>query len=611
MYSAIFCAMHSIPNYDKRKLVMENNHTNSLLDISELSVCIPTRFGEFTAVDNVCLKIKAAEIHGLVGESGAGKSTVGAAIIGLLDKPAYIKRGTIKLKGESLSDLHEDALHRLRGQRVSMILQDPQTSLNPLLSIADQLVETIRQHRNISYADARAQAIDLLQETGIEEAASRIDEFPHQFSGGMRQRVVIALALCTNPQLIVADEPTTALDVSVQKQILKLIKDLADQRSVGVLLITHDLGVIAEITDNVTVLRYGQVVESGPTRQVLGAPKEPYTQALMAAVPRLDKRLQRFRNIVRDDRPLDDEQNWKIPDASRDTASRWLLAADDSPLANSSVPQSRDIQVPVLDLQQVKVTFGKRRGWFSTRPGFPALQSIDLQIGRGEVLGLVGESGSGKSTLAKAVVGLLPLSGGHMVFNGQALPDARNRSRQHPARRQIQMIFQDPYSSLNNRRTVEALLTEPLTFYRLARNGTEARKLIASVLELVEMPQRAMLKYPHQFSGGQRQRIAVARALMARPEFLICDEPTSALDVSIQAQILNLLKDLQENLGLTILFISHDLAVVRQMADRIAVLRRGVLIESAESETFFNAPQAPYSRQLLDESPSLTMLTSN
>lgn len=589
-----------------------------LLDVQGLSVQIPSRFGIFTAINDVSLQLQAGEIHGLVGESGAGKSTIGAAIIGLLEHPAHITQGSIKLLNDELISLSEDDYHRLRGNRISMIFQDPQTSLNPLLSVAEQLIETIRQHRSINYKDARSLAAELLAETGIEQAAQRMDEYPHQFSGGMRQRVVIALALCTDPELIIADEPTTALDVSVQKQILHLIRELAEKRKVGFIVITHDIGVIAEITHNVTVLRHGRVVESGPTHKVLGSPVQAYTQALMAAVPRLDAKLPRFLNIETPDNSFDTdtdtEADWQVAGASADAASIWLMGTSQSPdkLAPEktharlhSNPTDRPVLLEVNDLS---VRFGQKNGWFNKNAGFSALTGINIKVHQGEVLGVVGESGSGKSTLAKAIVGLVSASSGTLQFDGKVLPDGSERSRKHPARRRIQMVFQDPYSSLNNRRTVEAILTEPLRFYGLADRGEESKRLVASVLDMVEMPQRAMLKYPHQFSGGQRQRIAVARALMARPDFLICDEPTSALDVSIQAQILNLLKDLQSNLGLTLLFISHNLAVVRQMADSVTVLRHGKQIESADSETFFTAPQADYSQQLLRETPSLDLI---
>ncbi|MCL4134642.1 UNVERIFIED_CONTAM: hypothetical protein GTU68_015881, partial [Idotea baltica] len=534
-----------------------------LLNIKNLSVKFPTRFGEFTALDSIELQVNAGEIHGLVGESGAGKSTVGSAIMGLLQSPGYVSGGEIEFMGSNLLQLNEDDYHKLRGQRISMIFQDPQTSLNPLLTIAAQLIETIRQHSDVSHADARARAINLLQETGLQDVDGRMDEYPHQFSGGMRQRVVIALALCTDPELIIADEPTTALDVSVQKQILELIRTLCTKRNIGIILITHDIGVINEITDRVTVLRSGRVIETGTTSSVLGQPTDEYTKALMAA-------------------------------AKRETAA-----------------QSSTDENVILSVSNLSVTFHSGQpGWFGKKEGFKALSEINFSMRAGEVLGVVGESGSGKSTLAKAIVGLVDPSGGSMRFRGKDLPPGSQRERSHPVRREIQMVFQDPYSSLNNRRTVEDIIAEPIRFYDLATNSQEIRRLVASVLDLVEMPQRAMLKYPHQFSGGQRQRIAVARALVAQPDFLICDEPTSALDVSIQAQMLNLLKDLQQAFGLSILFISHNLAVIRQMADSVVVLRNGQLVEAAETEQFFNEPTEPYSQMLLSETPSLSLLDS-
>lgn len=572
----------------------------ALLDVTNLKVEYPTRFGIFTAIEGINLSLEPGEIHGLVGESGAGKSTIGAAIIGLISTPGYIAEGDVKLHGESLRSLDADAYHKLRGAKISMIFQDPQTSLNPLLTIEDQMVETIMQHSDTEFLEARQQAIDLLAETGIADAEARMQEYPHQFSGGMRQRVVIALALCTNPDLIIADEPTTALDVSIQKQILQLIKELSKSRGVGFVLITHDIGVIAEVADQVTVLRGGKLMETGPTAQVLGTPSHDYTKALMAAVPRLEKKLDRFSNIMTDEPEIDvPGEKWSVAGASAEFASDWLLAGKRHEAHDG----------PVLSVKNLDVTFyGNRPFAFAKRPGFRALKDISLDVQPGEVMGVIGESGSGKSTLAKAIVGLVTPSAGSIDFEGEALPLGRARTRQHPSRRKIQMVFQDPYSSLNNRRRVEDIIGEPIRFFGLAKDAEEQRKIVASVLELVEMPQRAMLRYPHQFSGGQRQRIAVARALVARPEFLICDEPTSALDVSIQAQILNLLKDLQSTFGLSILFISHNLAVVRQMSDRVAVLKSGNLMESGDAEQFFDGPTADYSQQLLRETPSLELI---
>lgn len=596
---------------------VENRTTNSLLSITDLSVHFPTRFGEFVALQNFDMELAAGEIHGLVGESGAGKSTVGAAIIGLLQSPGYIANGDIKLDGQSLNGLSDTDYHAMRGSVISMIFQDPQTSLNPLLRISAQLVETIQQHQNIGDSAALDMAIELLEDTGITNAKERINDFPHQFSGGMRQRVVIALAFCTNPKLIIADEPTTALDVAVQKNILNLILQLAKKRHVGFILITHDVGVIAEIADTVTIMRRGRVMETGSTQSVFSTPSNNYTKSLLAAVPRLDKKIERFIHVADDptevvSAAISTSANinpWRVTGANAMYAADWLKISresDSEQLNTPSYTDNYDNAVPVLELSDVGVVYpGARTGWFSKSPGVAALSNINFSIGKGQVLGVVGESGSGKSTLAKIIAGLIDPTSGHMQFNGQVLPQGSIRSRHHPSRRLIQMIFQDPYSSLNNRRTVEAIISEPIRFHRLISGSGDRRKLIASILELVGMQQSALLKYPHQFSGGQRQRVAVARSLVANPKFLICDEPTSALDVSVQAQILNLLKDLQDDFSLTQVFISHNLAVIRQMADIVVVLRHGEIVETAPADQFFQKPSAEYSQMLLRETPSL------
>ena len=574
---------------------------SGLLEIRNLTVKYPTRFGTLTAIEAIDLDIAEGEIHGLVGESGAGKTTIGAAINGLISSPGYIADGRVRLQGRELQDLPDADYHKLRGAEISMIFQDPQTSLNPLLTIEDQLVETIRQHRDVDYTVARTEAVKLLDDMDIPDVENRITQYPHQFSGGMRQRVVIALALCTNPKLIIADEPTTALDVAVQKQILQLIKKLANERGVGFLLITHDIGVIAQVADKVTVLRGGKLIETGPTIDVLANPQTDYTKSLMAAVPRLETRIERFTNIAQEKvKQAGVPLHWKVAGASADFASNWLLGTGE---------EQAKSQGNVLSVRELGVTFyGEKPFAFVKAKGFDALRNISFDVARGRTLGIIGESGSGKSTLAKAIVGLVPTSSGAMLFNGSPLPPASKRKRGHPSRRQIQMIFQDPYSSLNNRQKIGDIIAAPIRHFGLEKDNKTIDRIVASVLELVDMPHWAMMRYPHQFSGGQRQRIAVARALVARPEFLICDEPTSALDVSIQAQILNLLKDLQAAFGLSILFISHNLAVVRQMSDDLILLKGGELVEQAKADDFFAAPQSVYGQQLLRETPSLAMI---
>lgn len=552
-----------------------------MLTIKDLTVKFPSRFGDFTAIQDVDMTIKPGEIHGLVGESGAGKSTVGAAVIGLLQAPGYVANGQLTLGDTNLRELTPAQAHDLRGDRISMIFQDPQTSLNPLMTVEDQLIETIQAHAGVSEKAARKRAVDLLEEIGIKNAAQRIKAYPHQFSGGMRQRVVIALAISTDPELIIADEPTTALDVAVQSQVLDLIQRLAKERQIAFMLITHDIGVIAQVADRVTVMRKGQVIETGDTAQVLGAPQHPYTQALMDAVPPLDRKIDRFRVPAEDD----------TAPSQGNAAEQWLLEGQQHDLTG-------------LSLQNLTVRFASpRTSLFHKPPPYVALDDVTLNIKPGSIMGLVGESGSGKSTLAKAITGLVTPSSGAMMLGDTELPFGKSRSRQHPSRQLVQMVFQDPYSSLNSRHRIGAILTEPLWFYGFGKDTREREKLAASMLALVGMQPDAITKYPHQFSGGQRQRIAVARALLARPRFLICDEPTSALDVSIQAEILNLLKDLQAKFGLTVLFISHNLAVVRQMANETAVLRNGKIEEIGDTHTLYTAPQAAYTKSLLELTP--------
>jgi peptide/nickel transport system ATP-binding protein len=552
-----------------------------MLTIKDLAVKFPSRFGDFIAIKEVDMTIKPGEIHGLVGESGAGKSTVGAAVIGLLQPPGYVSNGTLTLGDTDLRALTSAQAHEFRGSRISMIFQDPQTSLNPLMTIEDQLIETIQAHSDVNQNTARKRAVDLLEEIGIKNASQRIKAYPHQFSGGMLQRVVIALAICTDPELIIADEPTTALDVAVQSQVLDLIQRLAKERQIAFMLITHDIGVIAQVAKRVTVMRKGRVMEAGDTARVLGAPVHPYTRALIDAVPPLDHKIDRFR--------VPEENDTAV--TLGETAERWLL-------------EGQQYDQTGLTLENLTVKFvGQRTSLFHRPSPYVALDDVTLNIKSGSIMGLVGESGSGKSTLAKAITGLVTPTSGTMTLGNTALPFGKSRGRHHPSRQLIQMVFQDPYSSLNPRHRIGDILTEPLWFFGFVKDSAERENLAASMLSLVGIQSDAITKYPHQFSGGQRQRIAVARALLARPRFLVCDEPTSALDVSIQAEILNLLKKLQAKFGLTILFISHNLAVVRQMADDTAVLQNGKIEEVNTTEALYETPQAEYTKSLLAQTP--------
>ncbi|CUA95578.1 ABC transporter ATP-binding protein [Pannonibacter indicus] len=566
----------------------------SLLSISGMRVEYPQPLGTFVAVQNVSLKVGRGEIVGIVGESGAGKSTIGSAVMGLLEAPGRVTAGEIRFDGEAIDPASEKTMRHLRGKRISMIFQDPLTSLNPLMTVGAQLIETIRIHQPMSEAEAREKAIGLLEQVGIASPAERIAAYPHQFSGGMRQRVVIALALCSDPDLIIADEPTTALDVSVQAQILDLIRKLVKERGIGVILVTHDMGVISGTADRVVVMYQGEVVESGPVRQIIDAPAHPYTRSLIGAVPRGDRKLDRFPRLTyppqAEDAPLSTD---------RSLALKWLTEG------REACVKAADAK-PLIEVRDVRLRFQTKAALLpSNRRYFEAVRGVSLNIRQGEVLGLVGESGCGKSSLARMLVQIYRPTSGTISFDGKTVGGAASRAEDRALRQQMQMIFQDPYSSLNPRMSTGRIIAEPLTHYGLATSSAERRRIVADLLEAVGLGAAAADKYPHEFSGGQRQRIAIARALATRPRFLICDEPTSALDVSIQAQILNLLKDLRDALDLTVLFISHDLPVVRQMCDRVIVMKEGLIVEEAETEQLFTAPASPYARHLLDLMPSL------
>ena len=561
--------------------------TEPVLSIRNLTVEIPTRRGLFKPVQNVSYDIFPGEIRGVVGESGAGKSMTGNAVIGLLDDPARVASGEIWLKGRRIDNLSREEKRAIRGREIGMIFQDPLTSLNPLFTIGEQLVETIQLHLKVSAAEAKERALALLDRVSIPDPKTRFDQYPHQFSGGMRQRVVIALALCSEPSVIVADEPTTALDVSIQAQVLDLIKELASETQVGVILVTHDMGVIADTTEQVTVMYSGEVVENGPTDKVLSAPEHEYTKSLISAVPRPQVKLHRFPQVSYGGR----ETTFKIEDLARN----W---SKPEPSKSGKLVEVNGITKKFLEKSAILP---------SRRTYFTAVDNVSFDIKDGEVFGLVGESGSGKSTVARMIGTLLPVNGGHINFDGDDVTEMSAQGIAH-YRKQIQMIFQDPFSSLNPRMKVEGIVAEPLLHHKLLPPDQISGR-VHELLDRVGLTRAAASKYPHEFSGGQRQRISIARALATQPRFLICDEPTSALDVSIQAQILNILKDLQEHLGLTMLFISHDLPVVRQMCDRVGVMKQGQLIEVQDTETLFAKPEQAYTAQLLDLMPRLAQLS--
>ncbi|SJN57163.1 ABC transporter ATP-binding protein [Vibrio ruber] len=563
----------------------------SLLEVKNLQIEYPSRHGVHAAVKSLSFQIERGEIVGVVGESGAGKSTVGNAVIDLLSPPGVIAGGDVYLNGEKISGLSPEQMRRVRGSKIGFIFQDPMTSLNPLFTVEQQLKETIHANMKVTDEEAYQRALSLMQQVGIPQPENRLKQYPHQFSGGMRQRVVIAIALAGEPDLIIADEPTTALDVSIQDQILNLIRELCVQKQVGCMLVTHDMGVVSNVTDQVAVMYRGDLVEFGPTAQVLGAPQHPYTKSLISAVPRSDVKLERFPLVS------------YIEEASEmkplDIKNHWLGQRQDQ----------RDYSGALLRVENVNLRFVTKDSFFESRREYvQASNHVSFEVMEGETFGLVGESGSGKSTIARIIAGLYVPNSGKIMFEGIDLTALTSEKARRPLRRQMQMVFQNPYTSMNPRMKVFDIIAEPIRFHHLTKNESETRQIVYDLLDHVGLGRMAGVKYPHEFSGGQRQRISIARALATRPRLLICDEPTSALDVSVQAQILNLLKDLQAELDLTMLFISHDLPVIRQMCDRVGVMKMGTLLEVAPTETLFSAPQHEYSRQLISLMPEFTGL---
>ncbi|MEV6173421.1 ABC transporter ATP-binding protein [Streptomyces sp. NPDC051954] len=507
----------------------------SLVEVTDLTV----EFGSLRAVDGLSFRLEQGAALALVGESGSGKSTVASALLGLHRGTGAAVGGAVQVAGVDVQQASDEELRRLRGGKAAMVFQDPLSSLDPYYAIGDQIAEVHRVHARVSRRAARARAVEVLDRVGIPDARRRSRSRPHEFSGGMRQRALIAMALACEPDLLIADEPTTALDVTVQAQILDLVHTLREETGLGLLLVTHDVGVAAESVDEVLVMRHGRAVEHGLVGAVLGAPSKTYTRELLSAVPRVD-------------------------------AARTASVASDE---------------VVLDATGLRREFGRGKR------SFAAVDDVSLTVHRGETLGIVGESGSGKTTLGRMLVGLLEPTAGEVRYEGHA------RAGVNPA---VQMVFQDPVSSLNPRRSVGESIADPIRA-RGERDGERVREL----LERVGLEAAHYDRYPHEFSGGQRQRVGIARALAADPRVIVCDEPVSALDVTTQAQVVALLGELQRELGLALIFVAHDLAVVRQVSDRVAVMRKGRIVESGPADEVYDSPQDPYTKQLLAAVPAL------
>ncbi len=533
--------------------------SESMLDVQGLRVGFVTEGGLVQAVDGVSFDLAAGEVLAIVGESGSGKSVTAQTVLGLTRSPNARIEGSARLGGRELIGAGERELQEVRGAEIAMVFQDPMTSLNPIHRVGAQIIEAIRAHRpEVGKEAARGRAVELLHAAGIRDAEQRVDSYPHELSGGMRQRAMIAMALALEPKILIADEPTTALDVTVQAQILRLLARLNRERDLATILITHDLGVVAEVADRVLVMHEGRIVERGGVDEVFHAPKDPYTRRLLGAILRLDQ-----------------------------------------------APPLRPArgEAPLLEVADLVKHFPVKRGLLIDRQvgTVRAVDGVSFRVERGETLGLVGESGSGKSTLSRAVLQLLEPSAGSVRFEGREIAGL-SRREMRPLRTEMQMIFQDPYSSLNPRKRVGQIVGEPLRLHGRA-SGAELRKQVNGLLERVSLGPEHYDRYPHEFSGGQRQRIGIARALSLRPKLVIADEPVSALDVSIRAQILDLLGELQEELGLTYLFIAHDIGVVRHVADRIAVMHKGKIVEQGPADRVCERPEDPYTRALLAAVP--------
>ncbi len=568
-----------------------------LLQIEGLKTWFHTDDGVVKAVDDISLSIAHGQTLGLVGESGSGKSVTSLTVMRLLEETsAEIAAGRIAFLGQDLLKFTHRELGDMRGRDIAMIFQEPMTSLNPVFRVGDQVSEAILRHQDVTRAEARRRTVDLFHEVGIPNPTVRIDSYPHEMSGGQKQRVMIAMALACNPKLLIADEPTTALDVTIQAQILDLLRNLRDTRGMSMLFITHDLGVIAEIADQVAVMYRGRMVEYGDVISVFAQPKHPYTKGLLACRPRLDTPYELLPTVSDFLETTEDAEGNLVMHEKVLGEARLAELMEPLPI---EVPEEPD---PILEVRDLKLWFPLAKRLFQPQEYVKAVDGISFDVWRGQTLGLVGESGCGKTTTGRAILRLIEPTEGTVVFKGQDLGSLRPEAMR-TVREDLQIIFQDPYSSLNPRLTIEQTITEPMVVHGKGGNAAERRDRAAALLEECGLPAEYLRRYPHEFSGGQRQRICIARTLSLEPEFIICDESVSALDVSVQAQVLNLLKRLQAQRGLTYIFISHDLSVVKFMSDVLAVMRDGLIVEIGPSDEVYQDPKDEYTRTLIEAIP--------
>ena len=559
-----------------------------LLSVKNLTVDFHTSEGVTRAVNNVSFDIPAGKTIGIVGESGSGKSVTSLAVMGLLQKPAAkIPQGEILFNGQDILKYSETQMRKIRGDQISMIFQEPMTSLNPVFKVGDQIAETLRVHRNLSKKEAWEKAIDLMNQVGIPNPKGRAHTYPHEMSGGQKQRVMIAMAISCEPKLLIADEPTTALDVTIQKQVLDLLFKLQQEYHMSMMFITHDLSVIGDIADDVVVMYRSNVVEKNNAKTIFTGANHPYTKGLLACRPKLGANPKRLLTVS-------DFMNEQGEEIKIDMAKVQVF--------DKEAIQEKPSDI-LLEVKNLVTQFPIKGGFFNrTVDQFKAVNDVSFTLRKGKTLGLVGESGCGKTTLGRTILRLIEPAAGQIIYDGKDITGIYGEELRL-LRRKMQIIFQDPYSSLNPRMTIAEILTEPLVIHKVGSGKKERLDMAKELAEKVGLKVAQLNRYPHEFSGGQRQRISIARALMLRPEFVVCDESVSALDVSIQAQVLNLLLDLQDEFGLTYVFISHDLSVVNFIADEVGVMNAGKIIEMDKASRIYKNPKEEYTRMLLSAIP--------
>lgn len=588
--------------------------TKPILEVQKLNVEFPSKTSSVVAIKDVFFNLALGEILGIVGESGSGKSVTSLAIIGLLPATAKIS-GNILFDNPHTSPnnpvnllaLSADKRRNYRGGLISMVFQEPLSSLNPVYTCGEQVMEAILLHQDVSQKEAYRKAIALFDEVKLPDAKSMMKRYPHQLSGGQQQRVMIAMALSGNPTILIADEPTTALDVTIQATILQLLRELRDARGMSILFITHDLGVIAEIADRVIVMYQGKTVEKATVNDLFAHPQHPYTKGLLNCRPRPEQRLKRLPTVA-DFMKVTTTSTGEIEilPQTHNQAETESLFAQISSRETAERYQHLQQQQPLLSVHNLTKEFGSKKGLFGKQSVFTAVDNLSFDVYPGETLGLVGESGSGKTTLSRCLLRLIEPTSGEIIFDGDSVLELASEPLRR-IRRYLQIIFQNPYGSLDARQTIGAAIMEPMQIHNLAGSAQQRRQRAIDLLERVGLGESAMNRMPYQFSGGQRQRICIARTLACEPRFIICDESVSALDVSVQAQVLNLLKDLQNDFGLTYIFISHDLGVVKFVSDRIMVMNQGKIVEIGSADSIYNNPQQEYTRSLIKAIPKTNL----